>query len=132
MTRLTEAQWHRLITLLDEQEARVRRQVGALEPEGPDADAMSTAEPYEEVDLADQEATERASDVMLEHYRAELVQIGATRARNCTCGCAATYAGRRAGLHAKAEMSAVQDDGVGFSQLEQRAGHVFNGAAVGF
>ncbi|MFP3889500.1 TraR/DksA family transcriptional regulator [uncultured Ralstonia sp.] len=81
MTRLTEAQWHRLITLLDEQEARVRRQVGALEPEGPDADAMSTAEPYEEVDLADQEATERASDVMLEHYRAELVQIGATRAR---------------------------------------------------
>ena len=38
MTRLTEAQWHRLITLLDEQEARVRRQVGALEPEGPDAD----------------------------------------------------------------------------------------------
>lgn len=81
MTGLTEAQWHRLITLLDEQEARVRRQVRALEPKEPDSDAMGGTEPYEEVDLADQEAAERASDVMLEHYRTELTHIGAARAR---------------------------------------------------
>lgn len=56
MAQLTEAQQHQLIALLDEQEARLHRQLTELESVSP-ADAEPAVEPYEEVDLADLEAS---------------------------------------------------------------------------
>ncbi|WP_296225648.1 TraR/DksA family transcriptional regulator [Ralstonia sp. UBA689] len=78
MTPFTEAQWKRLIALLDEQEARVQRQLANLGVAIPQAPREM---PVEDADLADQEADNQASDVMLAHYRNELAQIDAARAR---------------------------------------------------
>lgn len=80
MAQLTEAQQHQLIALLDEQEARLHRQLTELESVSP-ADAEPAVEPYEEVDLADLEASERAADMMRNHYRTELAQIVVARER---------------------------------------------------
>ncbi len=79
MAQLTEVQQHQLIALMDEQEVRLRRQLSELEAVPPaDAPAM---EPYEEADLADLEAAERAADMMRNHYRTELAQIAVARER---------------------------------------------------
>ncbi|MEW1782405.1 TraR/DksA family transcriptional regulator [Arthrobacter sp. NPDC080086] len=78
MTHLTDAQRQRLNALLDEHEARVRRQL---------AGAMSSApppmaeEPFQNVDLAARETSELAGDIMQTHYRHELVEIDAARER---------------------------------------------------
>ncbi|APF86749.1 TraR/DksA family transcriptional regulator [Ralstonia solanacearum] len=80
MAQLTEAQQHQLIALLDEQEACLHRQLTELESVSP-ADAEPAVEPYEEVDLADLEASERAADMMRNHYRTELAQIVVARER---------------------------------------------------
>lgn len=78
MTHLTDAQWQRLNALLDEHEARVRRQL---------AGAMSSApppmaeEPFQNVDLAARETSELAGDIMQTHYRHELAEIDAARER---------------------------------------------------
>lgn len=53
MTRFTEAQWKRLRSLLDEQEARVQRQLSAL---GASVVPMPREAPFENADLADEEA----------------------------------------------------------------------------
>lgn len=78
MSRFTEAQWKRLRSLLDEQHARLLRQLSGLS--GPAVPAPREA-PFEDVDLADEEAGERANDFMLAHYRSELEQINAARER---------------------------------------------------
>ncbi|TXE01751.1 TraR/DksA family transcriptional regulator [Ralstonia pseudosolanacearum] len=78
MTRFTEAQWKRLIALLDEQEARAQRQLTTLPR---DTKPVVREEPIEYAELADQEAGDQTNDVMLAHYRNELAQIDAARER---------------------------------------------------
>ncbi|MGC5887492.1 TraR/DksA family transcriptional regulator [Ralstonia pseudosolanacearum] len=78
MTPFTEAQWKRLVALLDEQEARVQRQLATLRAAAIPAPREG---PIENVDLADQEAGEQTNDVMLAHYQNELAQIDAARER---------------------------------------------------
>ena len=78
MSRFTEAQWKRLRSLLDEQEARVRRQLSALGAAGVPAPREA---PLENADLADEEAGDQTNDVMLAHYRSELEQLDAARER---------------------------------------------------
>ncbi|AQW32338.1 TraR/DksA family transcriptional regulator (plasmid) [Ralstonia syzygii subsp. celebesensis] len=80
MAQLTEVQRHQLIALLDEQEARLHRQLNELES-APPADAAPAMETYEDADLADLEAAERATDMMRNHYRTELAQIVVARER---------------------------------------------------
>lgn len=78
MTRFTEAQWQRLVALLDEQETRARRQLAALDAA---IKPVPRGELTEYAELADQKAGDQANDVMLAHYRNELVQIEAARER---------------------------------------------------
>jgi len=78
MTRFTEAQWQRLMTLLDEQEARVQRQSASLRAAAVPA---QRTEPIENADLADQETGDQTNDVMLARYRNELTQIEAAHER---------------------------------------------------
>ncbi len=78
MSRCTEAQWKRLRSLLDEQEARVRRQLSAL---GPTTVPVPREAPFENADLADEEVGEQTNDVMLVRYRSELEQLNAARER---------------------------------------------------
>ncbi|MGC8213155.1 TraR/DksA family transcriptional regulator [Ralstonia pseudosolanacearum] len=78
MSRFTEAQWKRLRTLLDEQEARVQRQLSAL---GGSTVPASREAPLENADLADEEAGDQTNDVMLARYRRELEQLNAARER---------------------------------------------------
>jgi phage/conjugal plasmid C-4 type zinc finger TraR family protein len=78
MTRFTEAQWKRLRSLLDEQEARVQRQLSAL---GASAEPVPREAPFENADLADEEAGDQTNDVMLVRYRGELEQLNAARER---------------------------------------------------
>lgn len=78
MTHLTDAQWKRLEALLDEHESRARRQLEGVISNAPPPVA---AEPFEDADLAAQETSELAGDVMLAHYRQELADIEASRER---------------------------------------------------
>ncbi|CAJ0779549.1 RNA polymerase-binding transcription factor DksA [Ralstonia condita] len=78
MTHLTDAQWKQLNALLDEHESRVRRQLAGVISSAPPPMA---AEPFEDADLAAQETSELAGDVMLAHYRQELADIEASRKR---------------------------------------------------
>lgn len=78
MSRFTEAQWERLNSLLDDQEARVQRQLSAL---GAPVVPVPRDAPVENAALADEEAGEQTNDVMLAHYRSELVQVNAARER---------------------------------------------------
>ena len=78
MTHLTDAQWQRLNALLDEHEARVRRQLASAMSSAPPPMA---AEPLQNVDLAEHETSELAGDIMQTHYRRELVEIDAARER---------------------------------------------------
>lgn len=78
MTRFTEAQWKRLRSLLDEEEARVQRQLSAL---GPSVVPVPREAPFENADLADEEAGDQTNDVMLARYRSELEQLNAARER---------------------------------------------------
>ncbi len=78
MTGFTDAQWNRLRSLLDEQEARVRRQLSAL---GASAVPMPREAPLENAGLADEEAVDQTNDVMLARYRSELEQLSAARER---------------------------------------------------
>jgi RNA polymerase-binding transcription factor DksA len=78
MDRFTEAQWTRLNTLLDEQEARTQRQLVALRAATTPA---SYEAPVENAELADQEAGDATNDIMLAHYRNELAQVDAARLR---------------------------------------------------
>ncbi|MCO5398886.1 TraR/DksA family transcriptional regulator [Ralstonia soli] len=78
MSRFTEAQWNRLRSLLDEQEARVQRQLSAL---GASIAPVPREAPFEDADRADEEAGERTNDVMLARYRSELEQLHAARER---------------------------------------------------
>jgi RNA polymerase-binding protein DksA len=78
MTRFTEAQWKRLTSLLDEQEARVQRQLSAL---GESVVPIQREAPFENADLADEEAGDQTNDVMLARYRTELEQLNAARER---------------------------------------------------
>ncbi|WP_197386290.1 TraR/DksA family transcriptional regulator [Ralstonia pseudosolanacearum] len=78
MARFTEAQWQRLLALLDRQEARAQRQLTALRA---DTKPVVREAPIEYAELADQEASDLTNDVMLAHYRGELDQIDAARER---------------------------------------------------
>lgn len=78
MTRFTEAQWERLRSLLDEQEARVQRQLSTL---GASVVPVPREAPLENADLADEEAGDQTNDVMLARYRSELAQLSAARER---------------------------------------------------
>lgn len=83
MSRFTEAQWDRLRSLLDEQEARVQRQLSAL---GASVVPVPREAPFEHAELADEEAGVQTNDVMLARYRRELEQLTAARERmrqNC-------------------------------------------------
>ncbi|MGG1953485.1 TraR/DksA family transcriptional regulator [Ralstonia solanacearum] len=78
MPHLTEMQWTRLRALLDEQDARIRRQLenlGASNTDGPQEG------PLDEADLADQEMAGQTSGIMLNHYREELAKVEAARER---------------------------------------------------
>ncbi|ATG21810.1 TraR/DksA family transcriptional regulator [Ralstonia mannitolilytica] len=78
MRCFTEAQWNRLRSLLDEQQARIERQLSVL---GATVVPASREAPFEDADLAREEAGERTNDVMLERYRTELAQLTAARDR---------------------------------------------------
>ncbi|MHA6882027.1 TraR/DksA family transcriptional regulator [Ralstonia pseudosolanacearum] len=78
MTRFTEAQWKRLIALLDEQEARGKRQLATLRAA---TKPVFREGPIEHAELADQEAGDQTNDVMRAHYRNVLAQIDAARER---------------------------------------------------
>ncbi len=78
MDRFTEAQWTRLNTLLDEQEARTQRQLVTLRAATQPA---SREAPVEHATLAEQDAGDQTHDIMLVHYRNELAQVDAARQR---------------------------------------------------
>lgn len=78
MTQLTDAQLARLTALLDEQEARTRRQLAGAASNVPPPIAEET---YEEADLATQEINELAGDIMVARYQHELDEVEATRTR---------------------------------------------------
>jgi len=75
---LTSSQLAALTGKLDEEEARVHAAVGAgTSPLAP----LDQREPGDQTDVADYEIGERQADAMLEHYRMQLDDIAATRAR---------------------------------------------------
>ncbi|CAG9166026.1 RNA polymerase-binding transcription factor DksA [Cupriavidus laharis] len=96
MHALTKQEQAALAAQLDADEARVRAAVGSADsPLAP----MGQAEARDEADLAEEEVIHRQDDAMLEHYRMELADIEAARARMkagqygiCTdCGQAIPY-----------------------------------------
>ncbi|CAJ0793548.1 Conjugal transfer protein TraR [Ralstonia mannitolilytica] len=78
MDRFTEAQWDRLRSLLDEQQAHIERQLSVL---GATVVPASREAPFENADLAREKAGEQTNDVMLDRYRSELEQLTAARER---------------------------------------------------
>uniref|UniRef100_UPI003F496BAF TraR/DksA family transcriptional regulator n=1 Tax=Cupriavidus yeoncheonensis TaxID=1462994 RepID=UPI003F496BAF len=78
MQTLTREEHAALVAQLEADEARIRAAVGAADtpPASP-----KQPEAQDQVDLADDEVMQRQDDAMLDHYRTELADIEAARAR---------------------------------------------------
>ncbi|MGO4813493.1 TraR/DksA family transcriptional regulator [Cupriavidus sp. 2MCAB6] len=78
MSELTKEQLSSLVALLDGIEQRIRGQMDAV---AVTRTVSAGAEPGGNAELAGQTAGERMDDAMTEHYRMELADIAAARAR---------------------------------------------------
>ncbi|WP_042875818.1 TraR/DksA family transcriptional regulator [Cupriavidus necator] len=78
MSKLTAQETVSLAAQLDADEARIHAAVGSADtPMTP----LAQREARDEGDLADEEVTQRQDDAMLDHYRMQLADIAAARAR---------------------------------------------------
>ncbi|RDK06404.1 TraR/DksA family transcriptional regulator [Cupriavidus lacunae] len=75
---LTARETVSLAAQLDAEEARIHAAVGSADtPMTP----LAQREPQDKSDLADEEITQQQDDAMLDHYRMQLADIAAARAR---------------------------------------------------
>ncbi|WP_455289109.1 TraR/DksA family transcriptional regulator [Cupriavidus necator] len=78
MSALGEKELQALIAQFDQEEQRIRAQVGSGDMP---VLAPPMRDPGDQVDAANEEVTERTDDAMLDHYRMQLADIGAARER---------------------------------------------------
>nr|WP_315594653.1 TraR/DksA family transcriptional regulator [uncultured Cupriavidus sp.] len=78
MHALTSKQMTALIVQLDEEDGRIHAVVGSG---ASSVMPLVTPEPGDQTDVAEREIAQREADAMLEHYRMQLADIGAARAR---------------------------------------------------